>query len=103
MEGCIQLWHIREMSPADIFSTGQHPTYTPLVWTAFGILLGTSANLVVKDTGKLSWRLQLGSAFIPAIPLVCGVWFCPEVSADNNMNKEDSREAILTKNSLLVG
>ncbi|KAJ5752042.1 hypothetical protein N7520_008959 [Penicillium odoratum] len=48
------------------------------VWTAFGIFLGTCANLAVADTGKLSWRLQLGSAFIPAVPLVIGVWFCPE-------------------------
>ena len=43
------------------------------VWTAFGILLGTSANLAVKDTGAIAWRLQLGSAFIPAVPLVIGV------------------------------
>lgn len=48
------------------------------LWTAFGIFLGFSANLAVKDTGRLSWRLQLGSAFIPAIPLLCGVYFCPE-------------------------
>jgi len=48
------------------------------VWTAFGIFLGTCANLAVKDTGAISWRLQLGSAFIPAVPLVCGIWFCPE-------------------------
>lgn len=48
------------------------------LWTAFGIFLGFSANLAVKDTGRLSWRLQLGSAFIPAVPLVCGVFFCPE-------------------------
>jgi len=48
------------------------------IWTAFGIFLGTCANLAVKDTGKLSWRLQLGSAFIPAIPLVVGVLFTPE-------------------------
>ncbi len=47
-------------------------------WTAFGILLGFSANLAVKDTGALSWRLQLGSAFIPAVPLLVGVYFCPE-------------------------
>lgn len=49
------------------------------VWTAFGIFLGTCANLAVKDTGSISWRLQLGSAFIPAIPLVIGIYFCPEV------------------------
>jgi MFS family permease len=48
------------------------------VWTAFGIFLGTCANLVVVNTGDIAWRLQLGSAFIPAVPLVLGVWFCPE-------------------------
>lgn len=48
------------------------------LWTAFGIFLGFCANLAVKDTGRLSWRLQLGSAFIPAVPLVFGVYFCPE-------------------------
>jgi len=47
-------------------------------WTAFGILLGTSANLAVKDVGAIAWRLQLGSAFIPAVPLVIGIYFCPE-------------------------
>ena len=25
------------------------------LWTAFGILLGTSANLAVKDVGKIAW------------------------------------------------
>ena len=48
------------------------------MWTAFGIFLGFCANLAVKDTGKISWRLQLGSAFIPAVPLWIGVYFCPE-------------------------
>ncbi len=48
------------------------------LWTAFGIFLGFIANLVVVDTGKIAWRLQLGSAFIPAVPLVLGVWFAPE-------------------------
>lgn len=47
-------------------------------WTAFGIFLGTCANLAVKDVGKIAWRLQFGSAFLPAVPLVLGVWFCPE-------------------------
>lgn len=51
------------------------------LWTAFGIFLGTCANLAVKDTGpNMAWRLQLGSAFIPAVPLVIGIYFCPEVS-----------------------
>lgn len=48
------------------------------LWTAFGIFLGFSANLAVMNTGALSWRLQFGSAFIPAVPLALGVYFCPE-------------------------
>lgn len=50
------------------------------VWTAFGIFLGTCANLAVKDVPDIAWRLQLGSAFIPAVPLCVGIYFCPEVS-----------------------
>ena len=48
------------------------------IWTAFGIFLGTCANLAVGKTGAISWRLQFGSAFIPAVPLVIGVFFSPE-------------------------
>src|SRR4051812_12280246 len=48
------------------------------MWTAFGILLGFSANLVVFKTGDISWRLQFGSAFIPAVPLAIGIYLCPE-------------------------
>lgn len=48
------------------------------IWTAFGIFLGTCANLAVGKTGSISWRLQFASAFIPAVPLVLGTWFCPE-------------------------
>ncbi|EUC36981.1 hypothetical protein COCVIDRAFT_90819 [Bipolaris victoriae FI3] len=48
------------------------------IWTAFGIFLGTVANLVVMNTGSISWRLQFGSAFIPAVPLVLGIYFVPE-------------------------
>lgn len=48
------------------------------VWTAFGIFIGTCANLVFVDTGDIAWRLQLGSAFVVAIPLVIGIYFCPE-------------------------
>jgi len=43
-----------------------------------GIFLGTCANLAVGKTGDIAWRLQLGSAFIPAVPLVIGTYFCPE-------------------------
>jgi len=48
------------------------------LWVVAGIFLGFSANVIVKDTGSIAWRLQLGSAFIPALVLVLGVWFCPE-------------------------
>lgn len=48
------------------------------MWTAFGIFCGTCANLAVGKTGSISWRLQLGSAFIPAVPLCIGIFFCPE-------------------------
>jgi len=48
------------------------------LWVVAGIFLGFSANVIVKDTGTIAWRLQLGSAFIPALVLVLGVWFCPE-------------------------
>ncbi|KAF8503867.1 hypothetical protein JB92DRAFT_3084245 [Gautieria morchelliformis] len=48
------------------------------MWTAFGIFLGFAANLVLFNVGKNAWRLQLGSAFIPAVPLLVGIYFCPE-------------------------
>ncbi|KAG6860461.1 hypothetical protein C0995_010815 [Termitomyces sp. Mi166 len=48
------------------------------LWTAFGIMLGFSANLVFVDVGRIAWRLQIASAFIPAIPLTLFIYFCPE-------------------------
>lgn len=51
------------------------------LWTAFGIFLGTAANLAVKDIEDVAWRLQFGSAHIPAHPLLIGVFFCPEAGA----------------------
>lgn len=63
------------------------------LWTAFGIFLGTAANVVLKDTGDIAWRLQLGqssppssccivdlalaSAFLPAV-LLLAIYVCPE-------------------------
>lgn len=43
-----------------------------------GIFLGFAANVIVADAGRIAWRLQLGSAFIPALPLALFIWFCPE-------------------------
>jgi MFS family permease len=48
------------------------------MWTAFGIWLGTCANLMFVHTGKIAWRLQYGAPFVPAVPLLLGIWFCPE-------------------------
>ncbi|KAI5475537.1 hypothetical protein MNV49_001198 [Pseudohyphozyma bogoriensis] len=48
------------------------------LWTAFGIFLGFAANVIVQDTGRIAWRLQLGSAFIPALPLALFIYMCPE-------------------------
>lgn len=48
------------------------------MWTAFGIFLGFCANLALYQVGRIAWRLQLGSAFLPAVPLVIGIYFCPE-------------------------
>lgn len=48
------------------------------LWTAFGNFLAFCANFAVYNVGKIAWRLQLGSAFIPAVPLVIGIYFCSE-------------------------
>ncbi|KAF5022002.1 hypothetical protein F66182_5959 [Fusarium sp. NRRL 66182] len=48
------------------------------MWTAFGIFLGTCANVAVTNIGENAWRYQLGSAFIPAVPLMFLIYFCPE-------------------------
>lgn len=48
------------------------------LWVVIGIFLGFCANVIVKDTGAISWRLQLGSAFIPSFILLIGIYFCPE-------------------------
>ena len=49
-------------------------------WTrvAFGIFLGFCASLALQDVGRLAWRLELGSAFLLVLPLLFGIFFCPE-------------------------
>ncbi|KAL1893498.1 hypothetical protein Sste5346_006326 [Sporothrix stenoceras] len=64
-----------EVSPASI--RGGMVTSFQL-WVAFGILVGLSVNLIFYQIGPLAWRFQLGSAFVPAIPVVFFVWWCPE-------------------------
>ncbi|KAK3346139.1 hypothetical protein B0T25DRAFT_269935 [Lasiosphaeria hispida] len=48
------------------------------MWTAFGIFLGTAFNLAVWNAGPNNWRLMLGAPFIPAVPLLVLIYFCPE-------------------------
>lgn len=67
------------------------------MWTAFGIFLGFCANLAVYKVGDIAWRLQIGSAFLPAVPLAVGIYFCPE-SPRWYMKKNKYRKAY---NSLL--
>ncbi|KAL8943454.1 MAG: hypothetical protein Q9211_000986 [Gyalolechia sp. 1 TL-2023] len=64
-----------EMAPARI--RGALVMFWQL-WVVAGIFLGFCANVIVKDTGRISWRLQLGSAFIPSFILGLGIFFCPE-------------------------
>jgi len=64
-----------EMAPARI--RGALVMFWQL-WVVIGIFLGFCANVIVKDTGDISWRLQLGSAFIPSFILGIGIFFCPE-------------------------
>lgn len=64
-----------ECSPAAIRGA---LTMTWQLWLAFGIFLGFSANIAVVNAGAITWRLQLGSAVIPAIPLLILIYFCPE-------------------------
>jgi sugar porter (SP) family MFS transporter len=63
------------------------------MWTAFGIFLGTCANLAVMSFGPEAWRYQLGSALIPAVPLAILIYFCPE-SPRWYMKKNRYREAM---------
>lgn len=72
-------------------------TMTWQLWTAFGIFCGVCANLILAKTGAIAWRLQMGSAFIPAVPLLLGIWFCPE-SPRWLMTKKKHKQAY---NSLL--
>jgi hypothetical protein len=48
------------------------------LWVTFGIFAGFAANAIVRNTGRIAWRLQLGLAFIPAFFLAAGIWFTPE-------------------------
>lgn len=75
------------------------------MWVAFGIMLGFSANLAVVDTPAwITWRLQLGSAFIPAVPLLIGIYFVPESARwliKNGKHAKAYRSLVRVRNSPL--
>ncbi|KAH8587183.1 hypothetical protein B0O99DRAFT_584890 [Bisporella sp. PMI_857] len=48
------------------------------VYDALGSFLGFSANLAFNNIKSLSWRLQLAAPCLPAIPLLCLIYTCPE-------------------------
>lgn len=48
--------------------------------------------MVLYRVGSIAWRLQFGSAFLPAVPLTIGVYFCPE-SPRWYMKKDRYRDA----------
>lgn len=48
------------------------------LWVAFGIFFGFCSNLVFFQVGDNAWRIMLAAAFVPAVPIVFMIWFCPE-------------------------
>ncbi|KAF7187086.1 putative polyol transporter 1 [Pseudocercospora fuligena] len=67
-------------------------TMSWLMWVAFGTMVGFSANLAVANVDIIAWRLQLGSALIPAVPLLLGIYFVPQ-SAKWLIRKKRHRDA----------
>ena len=67
---------------------------------AFGIFLGFSASLIVYRRED-AFRLELGSAFIPAVPLMFGIFFAPEsprylVRNNNYKGGHDSQRILVS-------
>ena len=48
------------------------------LFDALGIFLGFSADLIFYWAGKSAWRIQIGSACLPAVALMALVWMIPE-------------------------
>lgn len=71
-----------------------------------GITLGFLANIIVKDTGTIAWRLQLGSAFIPSFFLAAGIFFCPESPRwlmKNNRHAEGFKSMCRLRDHNIIG
>lgn len=41
-------------------------------------MMGTAFNLAVYAVPNINWRLMLGAPFLPAVPLLSLIFFCPE-------------------------
>ena len=51
------------------------------MWTAFGIFVGFTANLLLYDVGASGWRWELGVPLLPSVPIILLVYTCPESPA----------------------
>lgn len=73
--GLVMSWQLWVSYPP---SSSVMSPYRYLCQSTFGALLGFAANLILYQVGDIAWRLQLGSAFLPALPLIFLVFLCPE-------------------------
>lgn len=65
-----------------------------------GIFLGTAANLAVFSVGPIAWRLQIGSAFIPAVPVLLGVSKVKNLPRTSSLTR--SLDLVLSRKPTLV-
>ena len=72
----VMFWQLWVVIGKLIFNRSYTETFAD--YCPLGIFLGFCANVIVKDVPRISWRLQLGSAFIPSFILMIGIFFCPE-------------------------
>ncbi|KAF4126205.1 Sugar (and other) transporter [Geosmithia morbida] len=68
------------------------------MWTAFGIMMGTAFNLAIFYA-EWQWRYMLAAPFLPAVPLLILIYFCPE-SPRWYMKKDRYAEAWKSMNKL---
>lgn len=68
-------WYVGTYFADLILTSAKHSAYCKSMSSMLGARclpftsLGFCANVIVAKTGDIAWRLQLGSAFIPAFPL----------------------------------
>jgi hypothetical protein len=85
-----QLWVVAGMVESDLVYLFQHANISFQVSSLactneFRCFLplhqlthSSSANCIFKDVPRIAWRLQLGSACLPSLILMIGIYFCPE-------------------------